>query len=92
MTPAAHAEVILFESKGRDMPVSPTYPGVYIDEISRGVHTITGVPTSIAAFVGSTSRGPTDGPVHITSLADFQRTFGEVSYANPSAWRSTSST
>lgn len=74
------------------MPVSPTYPGVYIDEISRGVHTITGVPTSIAAFVGSTSRGPTDGPVHITSLADFQRTFGEVSYANPSAWRSTSST
>lgn len=65
------------------MPVSPTYPGVYIDEISSGVHTITGVPTSIAAFVGSTLRGPTDGPVHITSLADFQRTFGDISSASP---------
>ena len=60
------------------MPVSPTYPGVYIDEIPSGVHTITGVATSIAAFVGATERGPTDRPVHITSLADFQRTFGAV--------------
>lgn len=61
------------------MPVSPTYPGVYIDELTSNVHTITGVATSIAAFVGATERGPTDGPVHLTSLADFQRTFGAVS-------------
>ena len=33
------------------MPVTPTYPGVYIEEIPSGVHTITGVATSIAAFV-----------------------------------------
>ena len=34
------------------MPVPPTYPGVYVQEISSGVRTISGVATSIAAFVG----------------------------------------
>ena len=34
------------------MPISVTYPGVYIEEIPSGVQTITGVATSIAAFVG----------------------------------------
>jgi phage tail sheath protein FI len=28
------------------MPVAPTYPGVYIEELSSGVRTITGVSTS----------------------------------------------
>jgi phage tail sheath protein FI len=32
--------------------ITPTFPGVYIQEISSSVHTITGVATSIAAFVG----------------------------------------
>jgi uncharacterized protein len=65
------------------MPVSTTYPGVYIDELQSSVHTITGVATSIAAFVGATSRGPTDRPVHITCMADFQRTFGPVAPDSP---------
>jgi uncharacterized protein len=65
------------------MPISPTYPGVYIDELPSSVHTITGVPTSIAAFVGAASRGPINGPVHISSFADFQRTFGGVSPDSP---------
>jgi phage tail sheath protein FI len=65
------------------MPISPTYPGVYIDELTSSVHTITGVPTSIAAFVGAASRGPTDAPVHISSFADFQRAFGPVSSDSP---------
>ena len=65
------------------MPISPTYPGVYIDELVSSVHTITGVPTSIAAFVGAASRGPVNGPVHISSFADFQRTFGGVSPDSP---------
>jgi len=65
------------------MPVSPTYPGVYIDELTSGVHTITGVATSIAAFVGATERGPTDRPVHVSSLADYQRAFGAVSSVWP---------
>ena len=39
------------------MPVKPTYPGVYIEEIPSGVRTITGVATSIAAFVGHFPKG-----------------------------------
>ena len=34
------------------MPVSPTYPGVYIEEVPSGVRTIVGVSTSVTAFVG----------------------------------------
>ena len=65
------------------MPVTPTFPGVYIDEVASSVHTITGVPTAIAAFVGSAPRGPTDAPVHITSFADYQRIFGGVTATSP---------
>jgi phage tail sheath protein FI len=65
------------------MPITPTYPGVYIDELPSSVHTITGVPTSVAAFVGAASRGPTDAPVHTGNFGDFQRTFGGVSSDSP---------
>ena len=58
------------------MPVQPTYPGVYIEEISSGVHTITGVATSITAFIGRALRGPTDEAVVINSYGDFERIFG----------------
>ena len=43
----------------RLMPPTFTYPGVYIEEIPSAVHTITGVATSIAAFVGWAPEGPT---------------------------------
>ena len=58
------------------MPVQPTYPGVYIEEISSGVHTITGVATSITAFIGRAMRGPVNEATLIESLADFERIFG----------------
>ncbi len=58
------------------MPVLTSYPGVYIEEIPSGVHTITGVATSITAFVGRTLRGPTDTATTVNSFADFERTFG----------------
>ena len=58
------------------MPVNPTYPGVYIEEIPSGVRTITGVATSITAFIGRALRGPTDTAVTINSYADFERIFG----------------
>ena len=58
------------------MPVAVSYPGVYIEEISSGVHTITGVATSITAFIGRAKRGPTDEPVTINNYADFERIFG----------------
>ncbi len=61
------------------MPVTTSYPGVYVTEASSGVHTITGVATSIAAFVGRAGRGPTDEPVTINSFGDFERVFGGLS-------------
>lgn len=58
------------------MPAALSYPGVYIEELPSGVRTITGVATSIAAFVGRAKRGPTNEPVVINSYADFERKFG----------------
>jgi Bacteriophage tail sheath protein len=58
------------------MPVQVSYPGVYIQEVSSGVHTITGVSTSIAAFFGRTAKGPIDKAVRCLSFADFLREFG----------------
>jgi phage tail sheath protein FI len=58
------------------MPQALTYPGVYIEEKSSGVHTITGVATSITLFIGWAPKGSTDNAEHIASFADFQRKFG----------------
>jgi phage tail sheath protein FI len=61
------------------MPVTPTYPGVYVEEIPSGVRTIVGVATSITAFIGRTLRGPTNDPTTINSFGDFERQFGGLS-------------
>ncbi|MEA5621546.1 phage tail sheath family protein [Nostoc sp. UHCC 0251] len=58
------------------MPIQPTYPGVYIEEIKSGVRTITGVSTSITAFIGRALRGPVNEPITINSYGDFERIFG----------------
>lgn len=58
------------------MPISPTYPGVYIEEVPSGVRTITGVATSITAFVGRTLKGDTNEPIRIQSFSDYGRIFG----------------
>jgi phage tail sheath protein FI len=58
------------------MPVAPTYPGVYIEEIPSGVRTITGVATSITAFIGRTLRGPVNEALTINNFGDFERIFG----------------
>jgi phage tail sheath protein FI len=58
------------------MPITPTYPGVYVEEISSGVRPITGVATSITAFIGRALRGPVDEPIVINSYGDFERVFG----------------
>lgn len=66
-----------------DSTTSPTYPGVYIHEIPSGVRTISGVATSITAFVGPALKGVVDEPVRITSFGDFERKFGGLSYDHP---------
>jgi len=64
-----------------------TYPGVYVQELPSPVHSITGVATSITAFVGYTASGIDNRAQAIYSFSDFQRLFGglasnsEVSYA-----------
>lgn len=61
------------------MPATLTYPGVYVEEIPSGVHTITGVATSITAFIGQADRGPVDEAFVINSFGDFERNFGGLS-------------
>ncbi len=58
------------------MPPSLTYPGVYIEEVPSGARTITGVATSITAFVGRARRGPVALPRLLHSWADFERRYG----------------
>jgi phage tail sheath protein FI len=58
------------------MPATLTYPGVYIEEIPSGVRTITGVATSITAFIGRALRGPVNKAVTINNYGDFERIFG----------------
>ena len=65
------------------MPVTLSYPGVYIEEVPSGVRTITGVATSITAFIGRALRGPADDPVRVQSFAEFERRFGGL-------WRNSS--
>jgi phage tail sheath protein FI len=58
--------------------VQVSYPGVYIQEKSSGVRTITGVATSIAAFVDNFPRGVLDEAVQCLSFADFETEFGGI--------------
>ncbi|WP_297324646.1 phage tail sheath subtilisin-like domain-containing protein [Nitrosomonas sp.] len=60
------------------MPVAVSYPGVYIEEIPSGVRTITGVATSITAFIGRALQGPADEPITVNNFSDFIRSFGDL--------------
>ena len=68
------------------MPTAPTYPGVYIEEIPSGVRTITGVATSITAFIGRALRGPTSDPTPSFSFGDFERQFGGLAVSYPMSY------
>ncbi len=68
------------------MPVTPTYPGVYIEEIPSGVHTITGVPTSVTAFLGRAVLGPVNTPTIINSYGDFESDFGGLDVGYPMSY------
>jgi len=58
------------------MPSSLTYPGVYVEEIPSGVRSISGVSTSVAAFVDYFRRGLANKATRIFSFGDFEREFG----------------
>src|SRR5258708_6986531 len=67
--------------------MSPLRQQIPIAQVSNDVPAITGVSTSIAAFVGYTSSGPDHRAQPVFSIADFERLFGglvfdsELSYA-----------
>ncbi|AUY53140.1 phage tail sheath C-terminal domain-containing protein [Streptomyces sp. CB01881] len=58
------------------MAAELNHPGVYVEEIPSGVRTITGVATSVTAFVGRASRGPVHEPVVVFGFEEFARRFG----------------
>jgi phage tail sheath protein FI len=68
------------------MPVSVSYPGVYIEEVPSGVRTITGVATSITAFLGRSVSGPPNQPITINSYGDFERQFGGLAVDYPMSY------
>ena len=51
-------------------------PGVYVEERSSQPKPIDGVPTSTAGFIGPCHKGPIKRAILVTSLADFERTYG----------------
>ena len=60
------------------MPVTFSYPGIYVEEIATGARPIEGVGTSVAAFVGSAPRGPIDRAKRIAGFHEFVRDFGDL--------------
>jgi uncharacterized protein len=63
------------------MPVTPTFPGIYIEEVLSNAHTITAAPTSVTVFVGYTHPLKTvpehyGQAVEIFSFTDYEREFG----------------
>lgn len=65
------------------MPSALSYPGVYIEELPSGVRTLTGVATSITAFVGYTRKGVPDKALPVTSFSDFERSYGGLDRDSP---------
>lgn len=61
------------------MAIALAHPGVYVEEVPSGVRTISGVSTSITAFVGRTPMGPTLEPTLVSSFSEYERRFGGLS-------------
>jgi uncharacterized protein len=77
------------------MPVTTSYPGIYIQELPSSVHSISAAPTNIAVFIGythplKTSPSIAGIPQQLFGFSDYQRTFGgflrSTLYSNNSAY------
>jgi phage tail sheath protein FI len=74
-----HSTRVCFETGGEAMPIKPTYPGIYIQELPSSAHSITAAPTSITVFVGYTHPFKTQNwgkAIQIFSPTDYEREFG----------------
>lgn len=56
--------------------VQPTYPGVYVEEVSSGVRPITAASTSTAAFIGQAQKGIINEAVKVYNFTQFQDQYG----------------
>ena len=65
------------------MPHPAGYPGVYVEERSKGPPAITGVSTSITLFVGVTADGVRAVPARVRSAVEFQGIFGVADPDHP---------
>lgn len=67
------------------MPVTTTYPGVYIEELPSNSHPIMAAPTSIAAFIGYTHPFKTKypgTPQEIFSFTEYEALFGGLYHSD----------
>lgn len=55
---------------------SPTYPGVYVEEVSSGVHPIQAASTSTAAFIGVAEKGDINKAVKVYNFTEYQNLYG----------------
>src|SRR5437870_4026658 len=61
------------------MPVTPSYPGLYIEELPLSAHSIAAAPTSITVIVGYTHPFKTkrfNEAVRLFSFTEYEREFG----------------
>ena len=65
------------------MPLTPSFPGVYIEEQTSTSPSIQDAPTSITAFVGRASSGPIDLPGTCFNWADYERLYGGLTESCP---------
>jgi phage tail sheath protein FI len=56
------------------MPVTPSYPGIYIQELTSSAHTITASPTNIAVFIGYSHPFKTTFPLDLLNGGTKQAT------------------
>lgn len=68
------------------MPVTTTFPGIYIEELPSNAHSVTAAPTSIAVFVGYTHPFKTVAgfgvAIPIFNFTDYEREFGGLFVSN----------
>ncbi|MEM7155270.1 MAG: phage tail sheath subtilisin-like domain-containing protein [Myxococcota bacterium] len=67
-------------------PVTVSYPGVYLQEVTNTAVNVTPASTSDAAFIDWFPQGPTDEAVQITSLQEFNSTFGGLNWNSPASY------
>ena len=81
------------------MPVTTSYPGIYIQELASSIHTITSAPTNIGLFIGYTHPLKTlnwNKPVELFGFTDYERQFGgflrSAAYAAAGSYKTTDPT